>query len=208
MVETTEGNGADQPRRARSSTERSRAHRARKKLEREAALQAEAERVAGAVADVPDNVASVENAVADTDPAPAEQKAERQAGALHEAGPNVRPVQRKRQRSNALQAALQTLQTSLRLRTPFPLSPLLMLPAFLPFPHPWNGAPCGRRPSVPPFHTLPGVRSPRSRPPRPLLRTWLPMACSWSGSSSMSRLRSPTRRSRAGGAPSSWHWRA
>src|SRR5260370_499621 len=78
MVETTEGNGADQPRRARSSTERSRAHRARKKLEREAALKAEAERVAGAVADV-------ENAVADTDPAPAEQKAEREAGALHEA---------------------------------------------------------------------------------------------------------------------------
>ena len=53
MTETVEGNagnGADQPRRARSSTERSRAHRARKKLEREAALQAEAERVAGAVA--------------------------------------------------------------------------------------------------------------------------------------------------------------
>src|SRR5258708_3101538 len=85
MVETTEGNGADQPRRARSSTERSRAHRARKKLEREAALKAEAGGVGGAVADVADDVASVENAVADTDPAPAEQKAEREAGALHEA---------------------------------------------------------------------------------------------------------------------------
>src|SRR5882672_10918201 len=89
MTETTQGNagnGADQPRRARSSTERSRAHRARKKLEREAALKAEAERVAGAVADVPDDVASVENAVADTDPAPAEPKVEREAAALHEAG--------------------------------------------------------------------------------------------------------------------------
>jgi hypothetical protein len=40
LTETTEGNGADQPRRAKSSTERSRAHRARKKAEREAALQA------------------------------------------------------------------------------------------------------------------------------------------------------------------------
>jgi hypothetical protein len=43
-VEGNEGNGADQSRRARSSTERSRAHRARKKLEREAAF-----RVPGAV---------------------------------------------------------------------------------------------------------------------------------------------------------------
>ncbi len=40
MTETTEGNGADQPFRAKSSTERSRAHRARKKAEREAALHA------------------------------------------------------------------------------------------------------------------------------------------------------------------------
>jgi hypothetical protein len=50
MTETTEGNegnATEQPRRARSSTERSRGHRAKKKLEREAALQkADAEREA------------------------------------------------------------------------------------------------------------------------------------------------------------------
>jgi hypothetical protein len=100
MVETTEGNagnGADQPRRARSSTERSRAHRAKKKLEREAALQkanaerqaalqAEAARVAEAVAGVADAVASTENTVAGAAPGPAEPKAEREAAALHEAG--------------------------------------------------------------------------------------------------------------------------
>jgi hypothetical protein len=95
MVETTEGNGADQPRRARSSTERSRAHRARKKLEREAALQAEAEReaalkaeaerVAAAVAGVAEPVAPSRNTVAPAAPGPAEQKAEREAAALHEA---------------------------------------------------------------------------------------------------------------------------
>jgi len=97
MVETTEGNGADQPRRARSSTERSRAHRARKKLEREAALQkanveceaalkAEAERVAEAVGGVAGDVASTENAVASAAPRPTEPKVEREAAALHEAG--------------------------------------------------------------------------------------------------------------------------
>jgi hypothetical protein len=93
MTETVEGNagnGADQPRRARSSTERSRAHRAKKKLEREAALKAEAERVAepvGGVAEaVAGDVASTENAVADAALGPAEQKAEREAAALHEAG--------------------------------------------------------------------------------------------------------------------------
>ena len=100
MAETFQGNagnGADQPRRARSSTERSRAHRARKKLEREAALQkanaereaalkAEAERVAETVAAVAGGVASVENAVADVAPRPTEPEVEREAAALHEAG--------------------------------------------------------------------------------------------------------------------------
>jgi hypothetical protein len=81
------GNDTDQPRRARSSTERSRAHRARKKLEREAALhEAEAERVAEAVAGVACAVASVENAVAGAAPRPTEPKVEREAAALHEAG--------------------------------------------------------------------------------------------------------------------------
>jgi hypothetical protein len=85
LTETTQGNesnGTEQPRRARSSTERSRAHRAKKKLEREAALKAEAERVAEAVAGVPGDA---ENAVADAGPGPAEQQAEREAAALHEA---------------------------------------------------------------------------------------------------------------------------
>jgi hypothetical protein len=98
MTETVEGNagnGADQPRRARSSTERSRAHRARKKLEREgasqkadaereAALKAETERVAEAVAAVAAAVAP-ENAVAGAAPRPTEPKVEREAAALHEA---------------------------------------------------------------------------------------------------------------------------
>jgi hypothetical protein len=94
LTETTqgnEGNGADQPR-ARSSTERSRAHRAKKKLEREAALQAErdaalqkAERVAEAVAGVAGDVASVEDAVAGAAPRPTEPKVEREAAPLHEA---------------------------------------------------------------------------------------------------------------------------
>jgi hypothetical protein len=95
-TEQPRGNGADkQGRRAQSSTERSRKHRAAKKAkeaalkaerEREAALQkAEAERVAEAVADVADVAASTENAVADAAPGPAEQKAEREAAALHEA---------------------------------------------------------------------------------------------------------------------------
>src|SRR5467141_1438569 len=85
MTETIGGNqsnGTEQPRRARSSTERSRAHRAKKKLERESALKAEAERVAEAVAGVPGDA---ENAVADAGPGPAEQQAEREAAALHEA---------------------------------------------------------------------------------------------------------------------------
>src|SRR6267143_2201465 len=96
MVETTEGNGADQPRRARSTTERSRAHRARKKAEREAALQkadaereaalkAEAERVAEAVAGVAGDVASAENAVAGPAFRSIEPKVEREAAVLHEA---------------------------------------------------------------------------------------------------------------------------
>jgi hypothetical protein len=91
MTETTEGNagnGAEQPR-ARSSTERSRAHRARKKLEREAALQkAEAEREATLKAEaerVAEPVASVENAVASAAPRPTEPEVEREAAALHEA---------------------------------------------------------------------------------------------------------------------------
>jgi hypothetical protein len=97
LAETTqgnEGNGTEQPHRARSSTERSRAHRARKKLEREAALQkAEAERVAEAPAtetaaagDVAGDVASSRNTVAGAAPGSAEQKEEREAAALHEAG--------------------------------------------------------------------------------------------------------------------------
>jgi hypothetical protein len=56
LTATTECNCADQPRRAKSSTERSRAHRARKKAERETALQgalrkAETEREAALKAD-------------------------------------------------------------------------------------------------------------------------------------------------------------
>jgi hypothetical protein len=89
MTETiggNESNGTEQPRRARSSTERSRAHRAKKKLERDAALKAEAERVAEAVAGVPGDVASTENAVASAAPRPTEPKVEREAAALHEAG--------------------------------------------------------------------------------------------------------------------------
>jgi hypothetical protein len=107
LVETVEGNagnGADQPRRALSSTERSRAHRARKKREREAALQVEreaayqkaetAECEVGAccatenatMEGVAEVVASAENAVADAAPGPAEPKVEREAAALHEAG--------------------------------------------------------------------------------------------------------------------------
>ncbi len=88
MTETiggNESNGTEQPRRARSSTERSRAHRAKKKLEREAALKAEAERVAEAVAGVAEPVAPSRNTVAGAAPGPAEQKAEREAAALHEA---------------------------------------------------------------------------------------------------------------------------
>ncbi len=108
MVETTEGNGADQPRRARSSTERSRAHRATKKAEREKAEKAEREAAlqaafrktetteceaaaccaaqAATVEGVAEVVASVENAVAGAAPRPTEPKVEREAAALHEAG--------------------------------------------------------------------------------------------------------------------------
>jgi hypothetical protein len=72
LIETTECNGADQPRRAKSSTERSRAHRARKKAEREAALQAalreiEAEREASlkATAERVADAKATENATAE-----------------------------------------------------------------------------------------------------------------------------------------------
>src|SRR5258706_12010946 len=158
MTEATQGNAGNgaHRRRAQTSTARSRAHRARKKLEREAALQkAETERVAESLAGVAGDVASAENAVADAVPGPTEPPGRVKAGPkrgrllrMHlparrwNARPprcmrlekrNVRRVQRKRQRSNALQAALQMLQTPLRLKTPFPLPLPLMFLAFLPF---------------------------------------------------------------------------
>jgi hypothetical protein len=86
MVETTEGNGADQPRRARSSTERARRFRAKKKAEREAVLQKEREAALKAEAErVAEAVASVANAVASAAPGPTQPKVERSAAALHEA---------------------------------------------------------------------------------------------------------------------------
>jgi hypothetical protein len=110
-----EGNGADQPRRARSSTERSRAHRARKKLEREAALQAEreaalkaeAERVQGPlqVFPTPLHPSRTPLRMPLLDPL-SRRRNVRLPRCLRRKRRNARPVQRKRQRSNALQATL------------------------------------------------------------------------------------------------------